>query len=888
MIAIFKFRSRLFFILFILVAGCSEEQVERSWLSTVPSESPLIILHHGADLSEVLEKQQSIQLEELSSIQLDDMADMQNQLSMSVQTEAIALYPTDSHQLQPVFVLKDQGSGIVALADPFHKEYAKNRYQFEDHTIHILHLEEQELYATQLQDWIVMSKNSLAVENSILTFSGDKPEVSIAEEQLQYGDFLLNTPKLSNWLELLGAPRYLPRFDNLFDGTGPVVINLSGKYEEDPLYHMSLTGSIPITADEQSRFVSAFSSDPADSDLDRYIPTDAAFFTVFHNNAADSPPSNAEIISPLDSMLTEDTERYQEIAQTLATSTAFAAFEPSGFLSSGEQIFLRRLENTAAFDRILDELAQNGYIELDNNIYYVNSNVLSGLLGGPLGHFTDFYVMRSANAAVITRRSALARRIDQDRRRRAVYYYDDDYIEVRQRHPESVSAWVYSRNNPLMNYLESHLNPVNHARFLAGLTDIGTASIVRNGDELSLKMDTYLIQDRTEPVREQWVYNLGGSRLTGKPLLVDILGGSLDELVVATESNEIFGIAADGTGFLETNTVNDRPVGSPVVYDWYGNNQYAVLVAAGNKIYGWSMQGVPLPNFPVTMNEDITAPLVLADISRSGRPEMIVTTADRQVHVLDQRGRNIEGWPQDVNVSVTRKPEFREFDGRSSLWVPAGNGLFAFSRDGGRRDNFPVFIEADFGPISFHDNHILAGASDGHLYAIGRTPFFADSLVAESEEAVEVDQTDGKMEVRRIYVGNSPIINSPIVQTLTISNDTDDSIREQMIGVQTLNGNLFLLNEAGQLRMTRNMGQPSAEYDNMQIADINGDGKPDMLGVAETGRVYAWQVESGERLSDIPSSSMRYPIVADLLANGETELIGQTRSGLQCWSFRRP
>lgn len=935
MIARYLYPSRFFLVVLLFFTACSPPSGEREWWSLIPAESPLVLLFHDAPATEVFEDRRLLALEGLSDIHIESIRQIYQHIDSPVRVRAAALYPTGIHQLQPVFYIEDSGPGLRTMARPFRKEFAENSYRFENRDVHILHLEGRQLYATQIDDLIIMSRNSAAVENSIRVHKGEHPGIVTTGEEftiadMQAASYLLNTTALENWLELLGAPRYLPRFKGLFSGTGPTLVRTDRDRFDDPLFDVRFYGSIPLTevnargavskADDGadfdvdagadvtpdtstepgtasgiSRFVQPFASQPQSFDLDRYIPVDAAFFAIFHQDPEQQtlPSGNSPQAGLLDSLLIADDSLTEEIRKTLSPTTAFLAFEASGFLSVGEHMYLRRLTDPAAFSRILRDLQRNGLIEETNNVYYVNSHLLGRLLGGPQSRLTDFYVMRSANAAVITKRAGLARRVDQDRRRRAVFYYDDAYMQIRERHPDEISVWMYSRPEPLLNYLEPKLNPINHARFLGSLFDVGVASLVRSGNRLDMLMDTYFLEDRTEPVRDLWVFDLGGSRITGEPILANIVGGARDEVLVATESNRVFGVAADGTGFLDASTANDRPIGSPVVYDWYGNNQHAVLVAAGNKIYAWNARGMPLPNFPVSLDEQIVTPLTLADVARDGRPEMIVATADRKVHVLDQRGRNIQGWPQDVNVQVSQKPVFHEYRGENSLWVVAGNGLFAFSPRGNLRERFPVFIASALGPVTFHNSHILAGAADGHLYAIGREPYFADSLVVPANgndyapENGDASSRNG-LNVRRVYVGNSPILNAPVVQTLTIGHNEGQQIRERMIAVQSQNGNLFLLNEAGHLRMTRNMGQDAADYDNMLLTDLNGDGKSDMAGLTRNGRLYAWQVESGERVPDIPSASMRLPVSVDILGNGERELIGQTRDGLRCWSFRRP
>ena len=900
MIARFIHISLVFFLLHTL-AGCGNRVAEKPWWRAIPEDSPLVILHHDQDFHQVLSDRKTSLLQELGSFQTSPLEDLTGRASQHLSIHAIALYPTGSHELQPLFFLEDNGSGLPSLVEPFQKEFAVNSYRFQRQKIHIVYLQNHTFYASQLHNLIVLSKNSKAVEEAILTYRDMRPGPDLNSDLFRRrGHYLVNTPKMENWVRQIGAPRYLPGITDQLAGTGPFIARAMSYSYADPLYDITLTGSIPVDPDASSELVNLLSAEPSQMDLDRYVSADAAFFTLYQHNPPDSPDffteskgsdSASSAASRLDSLLLNDTDRYRELAGSVAPFAAFVAFEASGFLSVGEHLFLRRLEETTLFNRLIRELEQEGYLEQNNDVYYANSLILGQLLGSPLNRVSDFYFMRSGNAVVLTSRPGLARRIDQDRRRRAVYYYDDDYISARNRHPEALSSWFYWKSDPLTNYLEPFLSPVNHARFLATLLDLGTMSLVRNRNELSFQLDTYFSQDRTDPVRELWVHDLSGGRLTGQPVLANIRGGSRDELILATDNGLVTGVATDGTGFMEAQTGNDKPIGSPIVYDWYGNNQIALLIAAGNRIYAWNARGIPLPGFPVNMPEQITAPLSVADVSRNGRPEMIVVTADRRIHVLDQRGQNISGWPQDLNVSVKHQPVFRDFDGKQAIWLAAGNGLFAFYPNGDRVEQYPLFGESDLGPLSFHGKHILAGASDGHLYAFGREPFFADTLVvgitessiAETEETAE----ESSMHIRRVYVASSPLINAPITQILTISRG-ERQIRERMIGIQSQNGNLFLLNEAGQLRMTRNMGETAADYGNMMITDLNGNGKPDLVGISSSGRLYAWQIESGEPVPHIPTSSMRYPVIADILGNGERELVGQTRDGLRCWSFRRP
>ena len=81
------------------------------------------------------------------------------------------------------------------------------------------------------------------------------------------------------------------------------------------------------------------------------------------------------------------------------------------------------------------------------------------------------------------------------------------------------------------------------------------------------------------------------------------------------------------------------------------------------------------------------------------------------------------------------------------------------------------------------------------------------------------------------------------------------------------------------------MGQPSSTNFAPVIQDINTDQRNDLIALSDFGRLYAWDILSGERHNDLPTSAMSYPVISDFLGNGRQEIIARTREGLQCWTI---
>lgn len=149
---------------------------------------------------------------------------------------------------------------------------------------------------------------------------------------------------------------------------------------------------------------------------------------------------------------------------------------------------------------------------------------------------------------------------------------------------------------------------------------------------------------------------LSDFELSGAPVLGDIAGSSADEIIFSTTDGRVFALATDGTTVMQATTNGLTPVGSPQLYDWYGNGQQVVMLAAGSKIFAWNESGNLLPRFPLELESQISAPILVQDVLRNGVPEIVTATEDRKVHVLDGRGENVRGWPQTPMQQFSLNP----------------------------------------------------------------------------------------------------------------------------------------------------------------------------------------------------------------------------------------
>ncbi|MEX0778846.1 MAG: hypothetical protein WD491_03350 [Balneolales bacterium] len=860
---------------------------EKHWLKAVPEYVPAIMVPgQNANISTVMRSEYLPFFEDISTSSISLISEVENVPEISILLKGMAIFPTEADDWKPLWIAEADKNLLSKITPHFNKEFAENEYDFNQGKIQILYTGEQNLYATQVNEWILISESSYAVEEALRTYLNDKPAIDLESSKIQPNTLVMNAPFFDRWLAQSGAPRYRPLIKDVFKGTKAGIFSISsGANGSD---NISITGSLPLDGDK-TNFIRSVSESNHETVLDRYIPTDAAAFGIFNSAPETYPSKEIPSETSLDSLLLNNTDLYREIAETLHPSFAYVAFGASGFLSVGENLYIRQLSDADEFSNIIQRFERDGFAERSNGTYTFESRIFSDMLGSSLSDYDYFSLSITNNGVAFSQRPGLTSRVNSDRNRRRVMFYDDNYTNIRAEFPDDLSAFFYGKSSEYLNYLEPVLGINNYTAAISSRFDVSALSLNldSSGGNLDFNLKTFRTEESEQPYRDRWVFPLDDTDLTGAPVVASLSGNNRREIVFATTNSRVFGLAPDGSPFFEADTGVDLPIGQPVIYDWYGNNQNAVLIAAGNKIYAWNNRGGALPNFPIEMDEQITAPLQLGDVSRNGSVELIVATADRRINVLDARGDNITGWPQTTNSPIDSQPVFKEEDDNWSLWAYAGNGLFAWNTNGRLLEDYPIFIESSFmGEPLFYNGNIIAAAADGNLYSIGETEIFADSLSREPRiETASIEDNEDSNNIKSIHVSNTSLVNTPLINTLRIEQEEGESSSEEMFIIQSMNGSVFAFNTLGQLRMTQSMGQPSDENHKILIQDITDSGSPELIALAGYGRLFAWNTLSGERYLDLPTSAMKYPVFADIYGDGHTELIAKTREGIRAWTI---
>jgi len=860
------------------MAGCSQNSPH--WSDIIPDSALYVIVPgQGSSVTDILDEPYIPLLDDSTPSVLQLSTNIENTGSGNAVVHALFLYPDTATDWQPVWILQPSEGLMNQLKQNYQKEFAQNRYDFGGHTVEKLFIADREIYAADVGNYMLFSESSFGIEQSIRTIGSDGRAMDLTRDQTDPGTFIANTPALDTWVMQMAKTSYRPSLLNLFSGSMPVEFSLDNR-ADTTVVNWNLNGTLPIS-DDPSTLLRGIRSPAKPLSLDKYISANAASFSILQISPPAAPVSNKDANFEADRFLTANPEIWQTIASSLNRELAFVTFAESGAESSSEFMFLRKLDDSSALQAQLETLTEAQLAEKNGQTYAIQSRELGHLIGSELNTMSSFYLTITNNVAVLAQRKGLAESVAGDANRRRVMFYDDDYRKVRDTLNAELSSLTYVDARKFGTYIQPWLNPQTYFPAIASRLDLLVISSIASPDDSSAELDiaSFRKEVSDDPFRERWVFPLSSEEFTGAPLLADITASGRDEIIFSTGIGTLYVLAIDGTEFFRANTGSDRPVGPPVVYDWYGNNRNVILQAAGNKIYAWNTNGAVLPNFPITLDEQITTPVIIRDVTRNGIAEIIVATADRNLHILNSRGQAISGWPNSVNSVINDQPLITTIDGELQIVAVSENTLHGWGINGGITEGFPVFLDSPLsGTPGSNRSHLLGAGRDGNLYSVGSAKLFSDSLATAATDGPE------GVTLQQLRVSPDALNAQPYTRKLLIR-EGDEFLREELIVVQSSNGSVFLYNTNGDLRFTTSMGQPASGSAGPILVDIDLDQRMDIVSLGDFGRLYAWNILTEERLYGLPTTGMEHPLITDLYGDGNNEIIAFTREGLRCWTI---
>jgi hypothetical protein len=848
-----------------LLCFCSRSK-NYKWARAIPNKSAFVIIPaEGTSLQSAVKSKYISTFEQFSSPALQQIIQIDSAASGPLPLKGIDLFAGTHQILQVLWLFKAPEDFKDTLLQKFAPAFEENHYRFHHHKILILHINNQAVFAARLHNLFLISTASRVIEQSILAFSRKKNRINLKGLTISPGSVIMNTPEVDKWLARIGKVKQQSHISNILNGASPVLLKLKSKKAKNLIY--SLSGQVGLHSKKESLLVKAASYANKPLFLDQYISADAAGFAVLRAPPAPFPKKLPDTTAA-DFYLMKHNKVYKKLASTLDVEFGLEMFANSGFQSTSEHLYLRKLKNVDGFQDQLASLGQDSIItKVDSTTYFAQSNALAGLLGSRLCDFKNFYVSTVGDAAVIAARKGLIDKVDFNHSQRQTIQYEGYYRQMKATFPPKISSLLVAGPKfrtfmqPLVSNQQYSKQLFSKFKYLALTTHLDSTK-----NQLTLHIASFNGQQPKRSFQENWIYEMSGASISGHPVFGNIGGSPNKEVVFATKKGKVIVLATDGTLVHRFNTNQDVPVGSPVVYNWFGTGHNVILVAAGNKIYGWSIDGDPLPGFPLSFKYKITSPLVVADVNHDQTPDVVVATENRKLHIINAHGKHLAGWPVKTNVPIRTAPYVGYFQGQEAVAAFSGNTINAWNIHGRSMPGFPAFASASLHgrPVKFR-KALLGNASDGRLYAAGDSLPFADSLNVLAHS----------------------ISTSPELMALNISSHAltgTPSIFKNKILTASRTGDIYLLSDSGHLLQTESAGAPLSENWSPEMIDINAHGSPDLLALTQNGRLYGWRPGSGKKLKNLPKTTMSHIHIGDLKGDGLMEIVGLTSKGLECWT----
>lgn len=296
-------------------------------------------------------------------------------------------------------------------------------------------------------------------------------------------------------------------------------------------------------------------------------------------------------------------------------------------------------------------------------------------------------------------------------------------------------------------------------------------------------------------------------------------------------------------------------------------------------LYVFDAAGQPRPGWPVSTLDPLWSSAAVGDIDGDGKMEIVVGSNGSRVYAFNDDGTELldgDNNPatQGVFKVTSAAPNFGtpaladlDNDGRPEIVFNSGDGrVYAWNADGSDVPGFPIVTGAYFSgsPAVAH----LDGPGDPDLEIV---------CVGTNDSIYVFEQNGARRAGWPKWNRAGGTSKSPSPAIADMNNDGYDDIV-----FQSTNGYLFVYNRDG----TTQPGLSAVKYSALTsgvaecspvVADLNGDGRNDVLMGDESGKLTAISGMDGSVLPGFPiqlAGEVRgTPAVADIDRDGMTEIV---------------
>ncbi len=397
------------------------------------------------------------------------------------------------------------------------------------------------------------------------------------------------------------------------------------------------------------------------------------------------------------------------------------------------------------------------------------------------------------------------------------------------------------------------------------------------------------------PMASNWPREVGSNGINGSCAIGDLNGDGQNEIVVCSGDNKIYVWEPDGTlapGWPKEVPMPDSgtPTGlntSPALADLNGNGKQEIVVSAGFYVYVWNGEGDLLPGWPQQMAGPACAGPAIGDIDGDGKYEIIAPSSAAKVYAWHADGTLVAGWPVSIDdpsdwVRTNVALADVNADGAEIIGVTLDtqyvqSQVYVWKGDGTRLPGWPQNID------------FVAWASPvvGDLDHDGRLEIVVANLSSGSGGKIYCWYGDGS-----VHPGNWPYqISGGVPNGLALADINGDGKLEIIAPVN--DGHVLALKSDGTAVSGWPVTAPVGMSD-VAVADIEGDNSNEIIASCggELGSVDVFRSD-GSVLAGSPYVTTDGVVcavtVADVFNTGFTDLVvGNVGRQVYMWSLSSP
>jgi len=183
-----------------------------------------------------------------------------------------------------------------------------------------------------------------------------------------------------------------------------------------------------------------------------------------------------------------------------------------------------------------------------------------------------------------------------------------------------------------------------------------------------------------------------GSYVTSAVSVGDIDGDGNVDIVAAGDAVHVWnlnGIYLRGWPKSTENLIASTPTIGDI------NNDSIPEIAVGSdddSIWVWDSSGKVISGFPLKTGNDVFSNPLFIDITDDGIPEIIFGSDDGKIYAIDNTGKNVDGWPRVTGGFVSASPIAEDIngDGNKEIIIPSWDGsVLVLNKNGSDIDGWP-------------------------------------------------------------------------------------------------------------------------------------------------------------------------------------------------------